>query len=71
MVRANQTVTDEIPIHKEQAQNTITRPYRIIAPFLTMGETLQPFILPWQNKNRSLILWGSWSSGIGINPKVL
>lgn len=22
MVRANQTVTDEIPIHKEQAQNT-------------------------------------------------
>ena len=52
-------------------KTTCTRPYRTTTPFRTMGEILQPFILPKQNENRSLIVGGSWSSGMGKNPTVL
>ena len=38
---------------------------------LLIGQTLQPAISPKQNMNRSLIIRGSWSSGIGTKPNVL
>ena len=40
-------------------------------PVRVIGQTLQPAISPKQKRNRSLMVVGSLSSGIGTNPKVL
>ena len=38
---------------------------------LRMGQILHPAISPKQKRNRSRIIFGSWSSGIGTKPNVL
>ena len=40
-------------------------------PLRTMGQTLQPIISPKQNRNRSLMLLGSWSFRDGNEPERL
>ena len=58
------------PLHEYRYVSVVAQDSRPPG-FRTIGQTLQPCISPKQKMNRSHILLGSCSSGIGVNPNVL